>query len=238
LFITEVCRGKAGAIGAGLLALLLLSACANRVPPPPLYRPPPGPLATVVMRGEVKPGETFGFFVFQDGQNCKQPEELGVGRSGVDPATVSIGARLVTVEMFMLLQDRKSCRLVWSFEPAAGRKYLMVASSTLSGCRGNVLDATDPDNPIAERSLRRRDDGTTRQCIPLAKTHTRAELATDARARIDDDVDLPIPSDDRAKRAPSGAATTPTPVRPAPQPSRGSAPVTEDDLSGLKGPSR
>ena len=83
----------------------------------------------------------------------------------------------------MLLQDRKSCRVIWSFDPVAGRKYLMVASSTPSGCRGNLLDATDPDHPIAERSLRRRDDGTTRQCIPLAQTHTRAELATNARAQ-------------------------------------------------------
>ena len=238
MFTTGVRRGQAGAIGASLLALLLVSACANRVPPPPIYKPPPGPRATVVMRGDVKPGETFGFFVFQDGQNCKQPQELGVGRSGVDPATVSIGARFVTVEMYMLLQDRKSCRLIWSFEPAAGRKYLMVASSTLNGCRGNLLDATDPDHLIAERSLRRRDDGTTRQCIPLAQTHTRAELATDARARSEDDADLPIPSDREMKRAPSGAAPTPAPARPAPQRSGGSAPVTEDDLSDLKGSSR
>jgi hypothetical protein len=199
---TGVRRGQPGAIGASLFALLLVSACASRVPPPPIYKPPPGPLATVVMRGDVKPGETFGFFVFQDGQNCRQPQELGVGRNGVDPATVSIGARFATVEMFMMLQDHKSCRAIWSFEPGAGRKYLMVAASTPTGCRSNLLDATDPDHPIVERSLRRRDDGTTRVCIPLSQTHTRAELATAAPAQ--------------------GSGS-------------GSAPVTEDDLSGLKG---
>jgi len=215
---------RIGSGAAAAAAAMLLAACAHKPAPIPKYVPVgSGPHATLVMRGDLKTGETYGVYLFQDPVNCGGLQQVGVGRPGVDPTTVGIGSRFSTVEMFLTKPDRTYCRVRWSFEPANGRKYLVYATSTPTGCSARVLDASNPDRLVPERTLRRRDKGT-QLCIPLAQTSTLAELDAGAQAGTEDD--LPTPDRTPSRAAPGGAAAAPS-NRPAP--------VTEDDLGGLKG---
>ncbi|HWH84779.1 MAG TPA: hypothetical protein VNU71_21335 [Burkholderiaceae bacterium] len=168
------------------------------------------------MRGSVQPGETFGVYLFQQPQSCTGLEQVGIGTASVDPATTTIVAnRLSTAEVFLTKPDRTICRVRWSFEAVAGRKYLVTASSTPGGCAARILDATDPHKIVAEPSSRRRDVGGN-LCVPMAQTTTVADATS--RARANSESDLPISAAPAAPAVPGRA--------------RG---VTEDDLSGLLG---
>jgi hypothetical protein len=199
-----------------LIALCLAALAAGCAQPVPKYVPATtGPSALLVMRGTVLPGETYGVYLFQEPQNCTGPKQVGVGNTNVDPATTSIVAnRLSTTEVFLTKPNRTFCRVRWSFEPVAGRKYLLTASSTPNGCSARILDATDPHKIVPEPSSRRRDVGS-RMCVPLAQTTTLGDA--ESRARTNSESDLPI------------SAAPPATVS-------GTAPsITDDDLGGLMG---
>ena len=198
---------------AALGLAALLAGCAQ--PIPKHVAATTGPSAQLVMRGSVQPGETFGVYLFQQPQNCTGLEQVGIGTANVNPATTTIAAnRLNTAEVFLTKPDRTICRVRWSFEAVAGRKYLVTASSTPGGCAARILDATDPHKIVAEPSSRRRDVGG-RLCVPMAQTTSVAEATS--RAQANSDSDLPI-------------SAAPAPKAPGKAPA-----VTEDDLGGLMG---
>jgi hypothetical protein len=165
------------------------------------------------MRGSVQAGETYGVYLFREPQGCTGLEQVGIGTTNADPVTTTIAAnRLSTAEVLLTKPNRTSCRVRWSFEPVVGRKYLVAASSTPTGCTAQILDATDPRTIVPEPSSRRRDVGG-RLCVPMAQTTRLADAA--ARARADDESDLPI----SAVRPPAVPGAPPS--------------MTEDDLGGL-----
>ena len=208
----ESCRrlriGALLAVGAAAL----LAGCAH--PPLPKYVPSSsGPQAQLVMRGTVQPGEAYGVYLFQDPLNCTGMQQVGIGIANRDPETTTIGPGLNTAEVFLTKPNRSICRVRWSFEPVAGRKYLVSAASTPTGCRASILDVTDPRKIVQEPSSRRRDLGN-RLCVPMAQTTTLA--SAESRARAASESDLPI-----GVAAPrSSVATLPA--------------VSDDDLSDLK----
>jgi hypothetical protein len=191
---------------------LLLGACAT--PVPKYVAAGSGPRAQLVMRGNVLPGEAYGVYLFQDALHCTGLRQVGIGVTNRDPETTAITPGLSTGEVLLTKPNKTVCRVRWSFEPVAGRKYLVSTTSTPTGCTARVLDATDPHRIVAEGSLRRRDVGG-KMCVPLAQTTTMAEA--ESRAQAAGEADLPIV-------APPPRART-----------EGLPPVSDDDLRDLKG---
>ena len=204
------CGPRQGAFLAASAALL--TGCAQ--PIPKYVSQASGPRAELVMRGHVLPGEAYGVYVFKDALNCTGPQRVGIGVASRDPETTSIDAGLSTAEVFLTKADKSICRVRWSFEPVAGRKYLISTLSTPTGCTARILDATDPRKMVREQSLRRRDVGG-RLCVPLSQTTTVAEA--ESRSQAAGESDLPIATN---------LPTNKTAVH---------AVVTEDDLRDLKG---
>src|SRR5215212_3422979 len=205
--------GRSLRIGALLVlgAAALVAGCAH---PLPKYIPASsGPHAQLVMRGTVQPGEAYGVYLFQDPLNCTGMQQVGIGVASRDPETTTIGTGLKTAEVFLTKPNRSICRVRWSFEPVAGRKYLVSAASTPTGCRANILDVTDPRKIVPEPSSRRRDLGPS-LCVPMAQTTTLA--SAESRARAASESDLPI-----------GVAPPRSSVATLPA-------VSDDDLNDLK----
>ena len=206
----EGCCGRLIAL-LSVGAAALMAGCAH---PLPKYIPASsGPHAQLVMRGSVQPGEAYGVYLFQDPLTCTGMQQVGIGVASRDPETPTIGTGLNTAEVFLTKPNRSICRVRWSFEPVAGRKYLVSASSTPTGCRASIFDVTDPRKIVPEPTSRRRDLGN-RLCVPMAQTTTLAHA--ESRARAASESDLPI-----GVAAPRSAAAT----MPA---------VSDEDLSELK----
>lgn len=187
-------------VALGLAALL--AGCAH---PIAKYVPDASvPSAQLVMRGKLQPGETYGVYLFREPLSCTGVQQVGVGLVNVDPATTTIAAGLTTAEVFLTKPNRAVCRVRWSFEPVAGRKYLVAAASTPTGCSARILDATDPHKIVPEPSLRRR-DAAGRTCVPLAQTTTLAE--TTSRAQANGESELPIPADAATPAPPKAGAS-------------------------------
>jgi hypothetical protein len=197
-----------------LLAALaaLLAGCAH-----PLQKYVPhavGPRAELVMRGQVLPGEAYGVYLFKDALNCTGLQQVGIGVPRRDPETTSIAPGLNTAEVLLTKPNKSVCRVRFSFEPIAGRKYLISTSSTPTGCAAKILDVTDPHSIVREQSLRRRDVGS-RLCVPVSQTMTVADAQS--RSQEASEAELPI-------------------ARPEPPRGTDSRPgVTEDGLKDLKG---
>jgi len=176
--------------GRALVALAVatvLSACSH---PIAKYVAPVGANAQLVMRGDVQSGEAYGVYLFDDAAQCAGLRQVGLGVANRNPDTTAIATGLQTAEVFVLKANRATCRVRWSFEPVAGRKYLVTAASTPGGCRAQVLDATDPHKIVLEPSSRRR-DAAGRLCVPLAQTTRLADTALRASATVGE-AELPI----------------------------------------------
>jgi len=179
------------------------------------YVAPAGARAELVMRGEVQSGEAYGVYLFDDAAQCGGPRQVGIGAMNRNPETAAIAAGLQTTEVFVVKANRSVCRVRWSFEPAAGRKYLVTAASTPTGCRAQILDATDPHKIAVEPTSRRRDVAG-RTCVPLAQTTRLGDAVARASAAALGEADLPI-----------GLAP--------PRPAGANGPVvSDDDLSALQ----
>jgi len=172
-----------------------------------------GANAHLVMRGELQSGEAYGVYLFQDPVRCDGLRQVGIGAASRNPDTTTIAAGLQTAEVFVVKANRSVCRVRWSFESVAGRKYVVTSASTPGGCLAQIFDATDPHNVVLEPSSRRRDVGG-RMCVPLAQT-TRLGDA-ESRAAAASEADLPI-----GLQPPRSSATN-VPV------------VSEDDLRQLQ----
>lgn len=165
-------------IAALLAATALLAACATRVAPLQKYvAPTAGPTAKVVMRGSLAGNDLYGVFVFDEAESCQGSRLLGWGRTARDaPATTIVANRLTTVDFVMFSGTNSSCRVRWSFTPAAGKTYL-VSGGVVTGvpgasCAARIRDASDPDaiGPVAD-ALRRDQAGSL--CMPTAQALAR-----------------------------------------------------------------
>jgi len=194
-----------------LAAAALLCGCAHR--PVAKYVAPPGAQAQLVMRGDVQSGEAYGVYLFDDAAQCAGLRQVGLGASNRNPETTAIATGLQTAEVLVVKANRSACRVRWSFEPAAGRKYVVTAATTPGGCRAQILDATDPHKIVLEPTSRRRDVAG-RMCVPLAQTTRLGDVAARAAAAAVGEADLPI------GLAPAPAANVPV--------------VSDDDLSQLQ----
>lgn len=154
-------------IGIGTVAVLLGCAAPPKSPP---YAAPTGvPTAKLVMRGAVPTGDIFGVFVHDDAENCKGPRLAGTGNSTRNPTTVALAAGALTTVDFMLVRsNRESCLLRWSFTPVAGKSYLVNGGAFGAGCRGSLLDASNPDAMRAPEGIVRR-NAKGNACVAMAQ---------------------------------------------------------------------
>ena len=146
-------------------------------------------------------------------RNARACARSASARRNRNPETTAIATGLQTAEVFVVKANRSVCRVRWSFEPAAGHKYLVTAATTPGGCRAQILDATDPHKIVLEPTSRRRDVAG-RMCVPLAQTTRLGDAEARASAAAVGEADLPI-----------GLAP---PARDAPV-------VSDDDLRQLQG---
>ena len=151
------------------LSSLVLAGCAGQPVSP--YVPEAIPQsARLLMRGTLQPGDAYGVYLFAGAVDCTQMQRVAYGLPGKDPAATRIPAeRLTTLEVLVAKADRSACRMRWSFVPHAGRSYAVSASSRPGGCATLVMDVSDPDHPVLEPSLRRR-DAPGSMCVALAST--------------------------------------------------------------------
>jgi len=155
-----------------MVAVGLLAACAtpqqqkiNR------YVSPVGvPVAKLAMRASLSGGvDLYGVYVFTDGDNCREPQIAGAGRTvGNAPASVNLEAgKWTTLEFITFHPSRQFCRVRWSFQPAAGRTYVVAGNGVGTTCSARVLDATNPDSIKADTTAVRRNIAGN-ACVSLA----------------------------------------------------------------------
>ena len=154
-----------------VVALAVLAACAT--PPEQKvnkYVSPVGvPVAKLAMRASLSGGvDLYGVYVFTDGESCREPQIAGAGRAaGNAPPSVNLAAgKWTTLEFITFHPSKQYCVVRWSFQPTAGKTYLMAGNGVGTACTARVLDATNPDSIKPELSaLRRNVPGNA--CVPL-----------------------------------------------------------------------
>jgi hypothetical protein len=153
-------------------AATLLTSCATQPPAQKInrYVPPVGvPTAKLAMRAQMTGVDLYGVYVFSDGDNCKEPQIAGAGRqAGNAPPSVELTAgRWTTLEFITFHPSKQYCVVRWSFQPTAGRTYLVAGHGAGTSCSARVLDATNPDSIKPEvTAVRRNAPGNA--CVPLA----------------------------------------------------------------------
>lgn len=171
---------------AGAAVLLALAGCATPASRPnalPKYVAPAGAAtAKLVMRGNLRAGDLYGVYAFDDAEACKGPRVVGAGTVGRDAVTVPIAAGQLTTLEFLLFSGKDACRVRWSFTPTAGRNYLMVGGVVTNvpgaSCGARILDATDPDKiKPASDAVRRNLPGNA--CLAMTQAKANAGKAPD-----------------------------------------------------------
>lgn len=150
----------------------VLVGCAQPLQQPlPIYLAPAGThTARLLMRGYIPAGDTYGVFVFGNAETCMEPQKAGAGNATHNPDATRLRAgELSTVSTALYKPDRSVCAIRWSFVPQAGRSYVITMSAREGGCASRLLDVTDPDRPVPEPTLRRRNSAEN-ICIPMSQT--------------------------------------------------------------------
>ena len=163
----------------------MLAACAT--PPQQQkinrYVSPVGvPTAKLAMRASLSGGvDLYGVYVLTDGDNCREPQIAGAGRTvGNAPPSVNLAAgKWTTLEFITFHPSRQFCVVRWSFEPKAGKTYLVAGNGVGTACSARVLDATDPDSIKAEvTAVRRNVPGNA--CVPMTVAQAARNSRSDA----------------------------------------------------------
>lgn len=144
---------------APFLLALLVSGCANQptqptqpAQPAAVYVPPSsGPVATVLLRVNHLGGR-YTVSTYEQAATCSQRRQLLSG-SVPQPERqqrVLAANRLQTLSFMHVRDDRQSCQVIRSFEPRAGKTYLMRSTASKDGCTLEIIDATNPEQPSQE----------------------------------------------------------------------------------------
>ena len=179
-----------------LIAVVLLAGCAapaNRAyAPAPLYSAPAsGPMARLLLRVN-NPGGRYTISTYAQPVSCSQRQEF-VSATVREPehTTVRLAAnRLQTVSFMHHPNERQACEVIFSFEPRAGKTYLLRGGADAQGCTMDLLDASNPERPAAEATrITRERIGfglVDNACKPIASTTAAQPAAPAANARSED----------------------------------------------------
>jgi hypothetical protein len=154
-------------------AAALLASCATPQAPASKinrYVSPAGvPTAKLAMRAKMSGVDLYGVYVLANGDTCSEPQIAGAGYqvSNAPPSVDLAAGRWTTVEFITFHPSKQYCVVRWSFQPTAGRTYLIAGQGAGTACSARVLDATNPDSITPEvTAVRRNAPGNA--CVPLA----------------------------------------------------------------------
>jgi hypothetical protein len=141
-----------------VLAAALLAGCATQPvkapsPAPAYAAPTSGPTARLLVRVNHSGGR-YTVSSFAQPVSCSQRQEF-VSASVREPErqAFTLGAnRLQTLSYMQQPNDRQACQVIVSFEPRAGKTYLMRNTADAQGCGVELVDASDLEHPALERS--------------------------------------------------------------------------------------
>lgn len=145
------------------LAAAALPACVANPPKPlasaPAYAPPSGgPLARLTIRVNHVSGHST-ISTFEQPVGCSLRREIAsvTAREPVNQPFNIVANRLQTLSFLHVGADKRTCEILFSFEPRAGNSYLMRNAATSQGCRVELFNTTNPDSPAVERTGIRRE---------------------------------------------------------------------------------
>lgn len=179
-----------------LFAAVLLAGCAapsTRPVQAPLYSAPAsGPTARLLLR-VINPGGRYTLSTYAQPVSCSQRQEfVSATVREPDRTTVNLTAnRLQTISFMHQPNEREACQVIFSFEPRAGKTYLLRGTADAKGCNIELYDATNPDRPVAEASRIARErvgfGQNDNACKPLASTAAPRSAAGPAANSRDED---------------------------------------------------
>jgi hypothetical protein len=141
------------------LAAAFLAGCAAPVQqgartPAPMYSPPAsGAVARLLLRVNHSGGR-YTVSTFAQPVSCSQRQEV-ISTTVREPERqiVSLAAnRLQTLSFMHQPNERQACQVIVSFQPRAGKTYLMRNHADGNGCTTELLDASNPEQPAGEAS--------------------------------------------------------------------------------------
>jgi len=119
---------------------------------PAYVGPQGGPTAKLVLRQDLPPGWTPKFQIFEEPHACTYPARLVQSDGSASTSTTLRAGPLATLSVFVSNQ-RKVCTVVSSFYPVEKHTYLLVAGVRDDRCYLGLLDATNGDEPVVEKSF-------------------------------------------------------------------------------------
>jgi hypothetical protein len=174
-----------------LIAVVLLAGCAapaNRPhAPAPLYSAPTsGPTARLLLRVN-NPGGRYTISTYAQPVSCSQRQEF-VSATVREPERIAVNLaanRLQTLAFMHQPNERQACEVIVSFEPRAGKTYLLRGAADAQGCNLELVDASNPERPAAEATrIARERIGfglVDNACKPITSTARPAAPAANAR---------------------------------------------------------
>jgi len=168
-----------------------LAACGTSPIPPqataPVYAPPTtGPAARLVVRVN-HVGGRYTISTFEQPVACSRRREFAAStaREPESQAFTLTANKLQTLSFTHVRADRRACEVIVSFEPRAGNTYLMRNTATAEGCGIELVNVSNSDAPVAERTRIRREKigfgQVDNACKPLTSTVSRPAAGADAR---------------------------------------------------------
>jgi hypothetical protein len=147
-------------LSTAAIALVLASCATVRktvTPVPPYVAPAGAATARLLGRASLPAGDVYGVLVFEDAAACSGPRLAGAGNSSSPPKATQLEAgRLATLEFLGMRADKTACSVRWSFFPTAGKTYLVAGALNATSCSAYLMDASDPDHIVVEKSAQRR----------------------------------------------------------------------------------
>lgn len=120
----------------------------------PLYAPPTnGPTAKLLLRVQ-HPGGRYTISTYEQPIGCSHRQEFvsATVREPERQAVVIAANRLRTISFMHVLENRQACQVILSFEPKAGATYLMRNFADAKGCNIDLINASNPEQPVRESS--------------------------------------------------------------------------------------
>lgn len=168
----------------------LLGACATGAAKLTEYVVPAGsPTARLLTRPTLGSNMTYTLVAFNDGQGCQHAQHLAQIKPGHDNQSTSLRAGEPATLLYVGEYRKQYCSAYFSFQPKAGHTYLLASYQDTNGCAVNLLDASDGDAPVPERSyvkLAKKGNA----CVPVASAAASSAAASGKSSQLDDFKDL------------------------------------------------
>jgi hypothetical protein len=115
--------------------------------------PTGGPTARLLIRPTLGNNMAYTLLAFEDGEGCQRAQRVTRPEAGHDNQSTKLRAGEPVTLMYLGAYRKEYCTGYFSFQPKAGHTYLLATYQDTNGCSVNLLDASDGDAPVPERSF-------------------------------------------------------------------------------------